>query len=160
MGLDMYLQKETYIGAMWEHREITGQVILKEKGVKIPIQFKRILYITEEVAYWRKSNAIHKWFVDNVQDGNDDCGKYRVSIEQLRKLAGLCAIVVAAHDKDGSNDKAEELLPTQAGFFFGATDYETYYYDDLRNTIDMIEDAIKGVSEDSYNVRFYYESSW
>ena len=25
-------------------------------------------------AYWRKANQIHAWFVDNVQQGNDDCG--------------------------------------------------------------------------------------
>ena len=28
----------------------------------------------EEVGYWRKANAIHGWFVRNVQNGKDDCG--------------------------------------------------------------------------------------
>ena len=25
------------------------------------------------VAYWRKANAIHSWFVENCQDGVDEC---------------------------------------------------------------------------------------
>ena len=29
---------------------------------------------TYTVCEWRKANAVHKWFVDHVQDGNDDCG--------------------------------------------------------------------------------------
>ena len=29
--------------------------------------------IMEMVGYWRKQNAIHNWFVENVQDGIDDC---------------------------------------------------------------------------------------
>ena len=29
--------------------------------------------IIEQVGYWRKANQIHNWFVENVQDGEDDC---------------------------------------------------------------------------------------
>ena len=43
-----------------------------------------------EVAYWRKANAIHKWFVDNVQKGKDDCKEYRVT---RRNLLDLCDLV-------------------------------------------------------------------
>ena len=31
-----------------------------------------------EVAYWRKANAIHGWFVYNIQDGVDDQNEYYV----------------------------------------------------------------------------------
>lgn len=31
--------------------------------------------IWKEIGYWRKANHIHKWFVDCVQDGEDDCEK-------------------------------------------------------------------------------------
>ena len=33
-----------------------------------------LIYEDNQIASWRKANAIHKWFVDNVQDGVDDCG--------------------------------------------------------------------------------------
>ena len=29
-----------------------------------------------EIGYWRKSNQIHKWFVDNIQEGVDNCATY------------------------------------------------------------------------------------
>ena len=43
-----------------------------------------------EVMYWRKANAIHKWFVDNVQGGEDDCREYPVSNDQLIELRDTC----------------------------------------------------------------------
>ena len=36
--------------------------------------------------YWRKANQIHNWMVNNVQDGNDDCGLYEVSIDHILEL--------------------------------------------------------------------------
>ena len=36
------------------------------------------IYVSFEAGYWRKASAIHKWFVDNCQEGDDDCGTYLV----------------------------------------------------------------------------------
>lgn len=44
--------------------------------------------IMTEIAYWRKANHIHKWFVDNVQYGVDDCGTYEVTEADLKKTIG------------------------------------------------------------------------
>ena len=90
MGLDMYLYKRTYIGANREYRNIVFDFSLKINGKPIPIKKDRVSYITEEVCYWRKANAIHRWFVDNVQYGIDDCGEYNVSAEQLQDLVNIC----------------------------------------------------------------------
>ena len=90
MGLDMYLTRETYIGAEFSHRQIDGTIFITKEGARVPINFNQISEIIESVAYWRKANAIHKWFVDNVQNGTDDCGKYRVTVEQLKQLVKAC----------------------------------------------------------------------
>lgn len=37
--------------------------------------------IAEDVGYWRKANAIHAWFVKNVQGGVDNCQSHEVSKE-------------------------------------------------------------------------------
>jgi hypothetical protein len=63
MGLDMCLSKVNG----WKFELVESEVI-------------------EEVMYWRKANQIHKWFVDNVQDGVDDCKEYWVSEEKLQEL--------------------------------------------------------------------------
>ena len=78
MGLDMYLTKETYIGANYEFNEIGGTLELTREGSPIPIKLNRVVSISERIGYWRKANQIHNWFVENVQGGEDDCKKYYV----------------------------------------------------------------------------------
>lgn len=47
-----------------------------------------------EIAYWRKANEIHKWFVDNVQNGENDCGSYILTKENLQDLLSLVTDVL------------------------------------------------------------------
>lgn len=153
MGLDMYLMKETYIGAGFEFNEVKGTVDVTKQGKSIPINFNRISTITEEVGYWRKANHIHNWFVQNVQGGRDECQRAYVSEEDLEKLLNICKEVLADHSK------APELLPTTSGFFFGGTDYDEYYYQDVQDTINIIEPLLKELEENSMG-DIYYQSSW
>ena len=153
MGLDMYLHKRTYVGNKYRSNNEKIQVIVpnEQKEAIFPIKEindNRISSIEEEVAYWRKSNQIHNWFVQNIQDGNDDCGDYYVSKESLKELIDLCKEVLA--DKS----KAETLLPSSAGFFFGSTEYDEWYFKDLTKTIDMLEPLLEESGD------FYYHSSW
>lgn len=135
----------------------------------------------DEIGYWRKANHIHKWFVKNVQGDTDDCGVYPVTKNQLRELYELCRKVKKEcnlvdgivnngysyangiktyNTKPGkvleNPEIAEKLLPTQEGFFFGSTDYDEYYMQDIESTIDIIEPLLKKEEQDT----FYYHSSW
>lgn len=102
-----------------------------------------------EIGYWRKANAIHRWFVENCQDGIDNCATYYVDEEDLRELRELCKMVLR------KKNKASEILPTQEGFFFGVTDYGEDYIYDLEETIKICNWAL---SQDfDY---FEYHSSW
>jgi hypothetical protein len=149
MGLDMNLNKKTYIGANYEHNNIVGEINLFKNGKKIDINLKKVMYIEEAFGYWRKVNAIHKWFVDNVQEGNDNCGEYLVRADDLQKLLDVVNEVLE------DNSKAEELLPTESGFFFGGTEYDNWYVESLQYTKGILEEAVKdNVSE------YYYSSSW
>ena len=61
MGLDMYLYKKSYV-KNWQHMkpESLHKITIKKGGkVRKDIKTDRITYIIEEVAYWRKANAIH-----------------------------------------------------------------------------------------------------
>jgi hypothetical protein len=150
MGLDMYLSKKTYV-KQWEFQspEEQYEVVVTKGGKKIDsIKANRVKYIEEEVGYWRKANQIHSWFVDNVQDGVDDCGDYCVNYDTLSKLLDLCKKVQNDHSL------AESLLPVTSGFFFGSTNYDEWYFEQIKNTIEILEDAL---SEGNY---FYYSSSW
>lgn len=109
--------------------------------------------IMEEVGYWRKANAIHKWFVDNVQDGIDDCDYHReVTKEDLEELRDIC------HEVLCDPDDAEGLLPTEGGFFFGSTEYDDWYIADLRKTIEIVDKVLE--TTDFETQMIYYRSSW
>ena len=150
MGLDMYLSKKTYV-KYWEHNgDDNYEVKVTKAGQPTKINPKKVSYIVEEVGYWRKANQIHQWFVNNCQDGVDDCRDAYVSREKLEELLNLCKIVII--DKD----KAEQLLPTASGFFFGSTGYDEWYYQDIQSTIEILEEALSDEDAD----HFEYHSSW
>jgi hypothetical protein len=107
--------------------------------------------VSFRVMYWRKANAIHRWFVNNVQDGVDNCAEYYVSEEDLISLRDICVEVLS------DNTKAETLLPTQTGFFFGNPEFDEWYFNDLRDTVDCLN---KLFEMDTSNFDFYYSSSW
>lgn len=152
MGLDMYLNRRIYIGANYEHNNVKGTISLTsgKDNTPIKIDLSKVTEIVEQVGYWRKANQIHKWFVDNVQDGEDDCKEYYVSKEDLEKLLADCKAVIS------NKELATEKLPTQSGFFFGSTDYDEYYMQEIEETIDIIEPLI---NEDASG-DIYYKSSW
>ncbi len=156
MGLDMYLYRKTYIGTCGERRP-------KIELDDLPhIDATKICEVREEAGYWRKANHIHKWFVDNVQDGVDDCGDYYVSEAKLKELRDACAAVLA------DPCRASELLPTQSGFFFGSTAYGEWYIEDTKHTVDIIDsiladsEKIASIPRDGCYISVWYEyhSSW
>jgi hypothetical protein len=112
-----------------------------------------------EVAYWRKANAVHRWFVENVQNGVDDCQKVDVSLDQLRDLVGLCETLLGKRDAE----LAEEYLPTESGFFYGSTDYDDWYWDCLQLTVDQVKPLLMWFDEDPRRAAQWdvsYRSSW
>ena len=111
-----------------------------------------LIHDGNEVAYWRKANHIHRWFVDNVQNGIDDCGEYKVTKEQLIQLRDECNQVL------NNSSLAESLLPTFPGFFFGGTEYNDGYMYDLRNTVQIIDEILENKSYCLDDL--YYSSSW
>ncbi len=152
MGLDMYLYKKNYIWqGEWIKPEVRQEVIVKKDGeVDTSIKPERVKYVIEEVGYWRKANQIHQWFVENVQQGEDDCKSYWVSRENLIELLDICKQIKE------DNSKAESLLPTQSGFFFGGTEYNEWYFNDINNTIEILEEILSDESADDFD----YQSSW
>lgn len=141
MGLDMYLNAKHFY---WHNDE-------KPKLPEIPDGYE-LEEIQVQAAYWRKANQIHDWFVTEVQGGEDDCGSYFVSRDQLRTLRDLCKEVL--EDKS----KAAELLPTKSGFFFGGTEYDEWYFKDLEATVEQIDKVIEAFPEPKWY--FEYRSSW
>ncbi len=104
-----------------------------------------------EIGYWRKANAIHKWFVDNIQDGNDDCKNYKIDIDNISKLKETCEQV------KNNTARAYELLPTQEGFFFGSTEYDGYYFENIGLTIEICDRVLNEFKDNNYELTY---TSW
>ena len=144
MGLDMYLDAKRYVGY--------GEDALSDKITQVAdVPFGKVKEITAEVAYWRKANSIHKWFVDNIQDGVDECQESYVPRDKLEELRDLCKAVLA--DKKLANT----LLPPASGFFFGSTDIDQGYFNDVQYTVEQL-DRILDVESDRWS--FSYRASW
>lgn len=180
MGLDMYLTKKIYIGANYEHRNVTGKINILVDGKPVAVNLSKVSYIEESAGYWRKANQIHNWFVKNVQEGEDDCKYYYVSSKQMNDLLATCKqikkhcklingmvtngyiiesgikIPIVEEGKEMTDQElAHKLLPTTSGFFFGNTDYDKYYMSDICNTIGILEAALA-----DQTAEYYYRSSW
>lgn len=137
----------------------------EREGKKIPDEPEKDFI----VGYFRKHNQIHKWFVDNIQNGVDDCGRYVITVKDLNNLLDICKHIMSGvtktkkpakfmTDRDGVEYEiwqmdtytpteeillyAKDVLPTQSGFFFGDTDYLDDYFYCVENTIKVIEKII------------------
>ncbi len=156
MGLDMYLEAEEYISG-YQHNGQEAQNRFKEVAqatglIDIVAEDTPTMKVSIVAVYWRKANQIHAWFVQNVQEGVDECERHWVPREKLVELRDLCLDVL-------ENGGAEEKLPTQSGFFFGGTAYDEWYTGDLEHTAKSLTKLLEKVPEDS-RVQFYYQSSW
>jgi len=133
-----------------------------------------------EVGRWRKANAVHHWFVMNVQGGVDECQPSDVSREKMQELLETCRKVLdLARVSEGevvvgkryrgeewehitergflvdNPEVCEELLPTMAGFFFGSQDYHEYYLESVKRTVEILEQALA-----DEKAEYYYRASW
>lgn len=154
MGLDMYLEARRHVSKYGDDDKATGEKvrnIFPELDETMPVTGVNV-----EIGYWRKANQIHKWFVDNVQNGIDECQSSYVEMDQLRQLRETILEVLSTRDAA----TAERLLPSQAGFFFGGTEYDEYYFQDLEHTLDVIARAEKLSEQPGVYWDFYYQSSW
>lgn len=156
MGLDMYLNAKRhladYSGNFAKDEQPIAKAVIKASGLEDIAEPQNTISVTVCAIYWRKANAIHQWFVDNVQGGRDECQESYVSEDDLKKLLQVCNEVIA----DWS--KAPGLLPTQAGFFFGNTEYDEWYQQDVKETAEKLERLLN--ADHPKYIEFYYQSSW
>jgi hypothetical protein len=160
MGLDMYLsaKKYTYVSEYENAPDYPkverGEIEKALCAMPIPDAFDTygIRAFECTAMYWRKANQIHKWFVDNVQSGEDDCSPYYVSKDHLQAL--LKDVRTVLEDRT----KAEEILPACHGCFFGGSDYDEWYFDDLVYTEKGLTKILAMPDFDSWS--FEYQSSW
>jgi hypothetical protein len=159
MGLDMYMSKKTYV-KQWSHNKPEDQfdVDVKKGGEPFtPIKKERISEVVEEVGYWRKFNALHNWFVNECGDGEDNCQEIYIG-DKLPELLETLQKVKEVYDSNppDKEEQLDDIFPTSSGFFFGGTEYDEYYIQEVNETINLLTELLK---EDE-NGDYYYQASW
>lgn len=161
MGLDMYLYAKKYESVCkWDkdkNKDNFYPTELKEFANDIFNSNFMSKETSYQIGYWRKANAIHKYFVDNCADGTDDCREMYVCEKTLEDLLDRCKKVLDDHSK------AEELLPSKSGFFFSPTDYNDRYFQDIEYTKNLLEKVLAFLKEQGEKDNYYnicYQASW
>jgi hypothetical protein len=109
--------------------------------------------LREKVAYWRKANQIHNWFVENLRNGEDEpCFIELVTKDNLKDLYDLCIKILS--DKEEPSD----ILPTRPGCFFGSYDYGEFYYWQIEETKIMLAKLLETFNFETHYLM--YECSW
>lgn len=161
MGLDMYLnfRKSDYASAYFKNDKLLQvapkcivDAFTSDQG-RQPTIFNRVDVC---VAYWRKANQIHNWFVQTLAGGVDECQDIYVPIEKLKELVNVCKEVLEDHSK------ASILLPTRSGFFFGNTNYFEDYFEDLEYTVNQLTKVIEVYKTygEQEELDIIYNASW
>lgn len=154
----MYLYRREYVsGWDWKNVEDNGREremynsLIDYMGVP-RCENSPHAHIEVCVAYWRKANAIHKWFCD-LDGGRDECQSIYVTREKLVELRNLASSVLL------QPALGPDHLPTQQGFFFGSYDYDEWYMEDMKNTVSQLDKILEATSEGGWT-DFIYRASW
>ena len=132
MGLDMYLyRRKKYRENDPEYNELVKDSI-------------------KEVMYWRKANQIRQWFVKNTgYDGDANCEDHELTKDQLIQLRDDCLEVV--HDTRLAN----EVMPISTGFFFGSDKYDTWYFEELKDTAEKLNKIIEETDWEKETIDYF-----
>jgi hypothetical protein len=100
-------------------------------------------------AYFRKVNFVFAYY-QNIGKMVDDWYAF-TDADDIDDLISRCERVLKDHKQ------ADYLLPTQSGFFFGNTDYDKWYFDDVKDCLRQMKKFRKLLTD---GVTGYVIFSW
>lgn len=117
--------------------------------VKIELDKQLLDYYPMYQAYFRKVNFLYQYFRNDME--NEWC---LVGKEKIENLIELCEQVIK---HKGDEDFANQYLPTTSGFFFGSTDYDDWYFADVKDCLTQMKKLNKSLNQDDLVM---WEFSW
>jgi hypothetical protein len=147
-------KKEFLIWLKDQSSEPTKLVVSDDEIKNMTEMVEKDAYVfdREDAFYWRKANQIREWFVNNLKEPVDNCQISSVNKNELEKLIKDCMKVLQ------NKENAKDIIPTSEGFFFGGTEYDEYYFQDI---VDTLSNMIKLNEEiDWDNEALYYTEWW
>jgi len=110
MGLDIYLSKKIFIGAMFISRGITGSVSLFSRGKKIPVKLERLAYVIEDIYHGRKTHWLHHWLDIELPECLGNAEDQEISKGLMDRLHQACVDVLAHRNMTDFREVCKEKL--------------------------------------------------
>ena len=129
-----------YQTGKYSYEPVPLETFIEEKGNIINGAYKA------EGAYFRKANFVYAYFQPKLVEE-----RAWVEREDLIDLIDRCEKVLKDHSL------APVLLPTQSGFFFGSTEYDRWYFSDVRDCLKQMKRLLKGLQDDE---QIFVSMSW
>ena len=129
-----------YQSGKYSYNQVPIEVFLKERDNILTRHY------APYIAYFRKANFVYAFFSDKLVN---ECAW--VTRLDLKDLIDRCERVLNDHSL------AEELLPTRAGFFFGSTEYDKWYYQDVKDCLKQMKKLLEDFADDE---AIYVVMSW
>lgn len=167
MGLDMYLEASKYVSRHERSTNYQEPQVTSAEYAEVAKFFPTGAdefsdfagaEVKLSVGYWRKANAIHNWFVTECAGGKDDCKPVYVSFDKLRELRATCEHLLSVKGMANETAEVQKLLPPTAGFFFGSTDIDEWFWNDIERTLKILNKAIPLSEDDGCSI--IYQASW
>ena len=98
MGLDIYLSKKTFIGAMFRSSDVGGTISLTKRGKQIPIKTERLAYVVEDIFHGRKTYWLQEWLNQELPENLTNAVEQEIGDDVLARLHEACTEVLALRD--------------------------------------------------------------
>ena len=168
MGLDMYFSRRTYVSSFkntrdsegnWGVRDVNNMELKFDDADLSHINLQNVRYIEEIFGEFRKFNALHSYVVDNFGGGEDKCQVIYLDIDNLIQIHEMLSLV---QESLSIGDKviAGQTLPPKEGFFFGSTEIDKWYEEDVKEAVEVFGKIIEEHSIVGHNASYSYQASW
>lgn len=164
MGLDQYLYRREYLSDFSfqenEDKKRKFSAIVDAIGIE-PTEHSPHIHVEVCVAYWRKANAIHGYIVREHAKGVDECQSIYLTRNDLKVLRDKCDAILSVPANFVPDAAHKSGLSPVVGFFFGSTEIDEWYMEDMKNTVSQIDKILESVPKNSSTwTDFIYRASW
>ena len=139
MGLDQNLY-------LYKYSDAADILNAQDEGTEVP-EFK-----PAAEQYFRKFNALQDYVESFVEDSDINCKYVALDIEELFDALFDTS---SGSTKLRSQDEIKKNFEPTEGFFFGSTEYDEWYWEDVDTLAEWVKDAHSKSQNDALSVLYY-----
>ena len=110
MGLDIYLSKKTFIGAMFRSSKFGGVISLTKRGEKVPINADHLSWVVEDIFHGRKTYWLQEWLNHELPQALNNAEEQEIGPEVMNRLHQACSEVLAHRNMPDFREVCREKL--------------------------------------------------